>query len=95
MANKILIIGVGTAGVHAVSKMNIPDSKKLFIDTDGQELEEVRAEGETFHIPCCEEAECNGLYCHYSKDPYYCKGALIASEDAIKECIKRAFTDSE
>jgi cell division GTPase FtsZ len=30
MANKILIIGVGSAGVIAADKMNLPNSKKLF-----------------------------------------------------------------
>jgi cell division GTPase FtsZ len=33
MANKILIIGVGSAGVIAADKMNLPNSKKLFGNT--------------------------------------------------------------
>ena len=34
MANEILIIGVGSAGVIAANKMDLPNSKKLFVDTD-------------------------------------------------------------
>ena len=34
MANEILIIGVGSAGVIAAGKMELPNSKKLFVDAD-------------------------------------------------------------
>ncbi len=34
MANEILIIGVGSAGVIAADKMELPNSKKLFVDAD-------------------------------------------------------------
>ena len=38
MANEILIIGVGSAGVIAADKMDLPNSKKLFVDADFRQL---------------------------------------------------------
>ena len=45
MANEILIIGDGSAGVIAADKMNLPNGKKLFIETDYRQLEAVKSEG--------------------------------------------------
>ena len=41
MANEILITGVGLAGVIAADIMNLPNSKKLFVDSDYHALNEV------------------------------------------------------
>ena len=41
MANKILIIGVGSAGVIATDKVDLQDSKKLFVDADYRQLEQL------------------------------------------------------
>ena len=52
MANEILIIGVGSAGVIAADKMNLPNSKKLFVDADYRQLETVKSEGEKMLLQC-------------------------------------------
>lgn len=45
MANEILIIGVGSAGIISADKMDLPYSKRLFVDTDYRQLEAVKSEG--------------------------------------------------
>lgn len=50
MANEILIIGVGSAGVIAADKMNLPNSKKLFVDTDYRQLDAVKSEGDNVYL---------------------------------------------
>ena len=50
MANEILIIGVGSAGVIAADKMDLPNSKKLFIDTSSQTFREVKSEGDNLPL---------------------------------------------
>ena len=52
MANEILIIGVGSAGVIAADKMDLPNSKKLFIDTSSQTFREVKSEGDNVLLQC-------------------------------------------
>ena len=44
MSNKILIIGVGSAGINAVDKMDLPSSKKLFVGSNCRALREVKSE---------------------------------------------------
>ena len=58
MANKILIIGVGSAGVIAADKMNVPNSKKLYVDSSNQILNELKSEGEKI---CLFSPYCNCL----------------------------------
>ena len=45
MANKILFIGVGGAGVKAVDKIDFSNAKKIFIDEDCQSLHGLKSEG--------------------------------------------------
>ena len=52
MENEILIIGVGSAGVIAADKMDLPNSKKLFVDTDYRQLDAVKSEGEKLVLQC-------------------------------------------
>ena len=80
MANKILIIGVGSAGVIEADKMNVPDSKKLFIDTSRQILNEVKSEGEKigpFSQNCLD-------------NPDLCREMIAEYEDEIRERIINA-----
>lgn len=88
MANKILFIGVGSAGVVAVDKMNLPNSKKLLIDTDCQELNELETEGEKLLLQCKDFGSCSG-FCHCYNRPEFCKKVALDYEDDIRECIKK------
>ena len=87
MANKILIIGVGSPGVIAVDKMNLPGSKKLFIDSDYQILKEVKSEGEKIGLFCKARSKCPLLYCHCYDNPDFCKEVVAEYEDEIRESI--------
>lgn len=80
MANKILIIGVGSAGVIAADKMNVPDSKKLFVDSSSLILNEVKSEGEKI-----------GLFSQNCLDnPDLCREMIADYEDEIRESIINA-----
>jgi cell division GTPase FtsZ len=89
-ANKILIIGVGSAGVIAADKMNLPNSKKLFIDTSSQTFREVKSEGDKLVLQCKDYGACSG-FCHCYSQPGFCKKVAEDYEDEIRECIKNAF----
>jgi hypothetical protein len=64
MPNKILIIGVGSAGVIAADKMELPNSKKLFIDSSCQILNEVKSDGDKIELLCKGRDRCPTLYCN-------------------------------
>ena len=63
MANEILIIEVGSAGINAADKMNLPNSKKLFVDNDARILEEMNSEGNKVLLQCKDFEKCAG-FCH-------------------------------
>ena len=90
MANEILIIGVGSAGVNAVDKMDLQNSKKLFIDTSFQTFREVKSEGDKLVLQCKDFGKCSG-FCHCYTKPDFCKKVAEDYEDEIRECIKNAF----
>ena len=90
MANKILIIGVGSAGVIAADKMDLPNSKKLFIDTSSQTFREVKSEGDKLVLQCKDFGKCSG-FCHCYTQPDFCKKVAEDYEEEIREIIKRAF----
>lgn len=92
MANKILIIGVGSAGVITADKMNMPNSKKLFVDSDCRELNELEAESDKMLLQCKDFGKCSG-FCHCCNRPEFCKKVALDYEDEIKECIKNAFEE--
>ena len=92
MANKILIIGVGSAGVIAADKMNLPNSKKLFVDSDCRELNELETEGEMLLLQCKDFGECSG-FCHCYHRAEFCKKVAHDYENEIRELIKNAFED--
>ncbi len=92
MANKILIIGVGSAGVAVADKMDLPNSRKLFVNTDCRELNELEAEGDKMLLQCKDFGECSG-FCHCYNRPEFCKKVALDYEDEIKECIKNAFEE--
>ena len=90
MANKILIIGVGSPGVIAVDKMNLLGSKKLFIDSDYQILKEVKSEGEKIGLYCKARPQCPSLYCHCFNKPDFCREIVAEHEEEIRESIIKA-----
>jgi len=90
MANEILIIGVGSAGVIAADKMDLPNSKKLFIDTSSQTFREVKSEGDKLVLQCKDFGKCSG-FCHCYTQPDFCKKVAEDYEEEIREIIKRAF----
>jgi cell division GTPase FtsZ len=89
MANKILIIGVGSAGVIAADKMNLPNSKKLFIDADYRQLETIKSEGDKMLLECKDFGKCSS-FCHCFTQPGFCKKVAEDYEEEIRECIKNA-----
>lgn len=92
MANEILIIGVGSAGVIAADKMDLPNSKKLFVDTDYRQLETAMSEGDKMLLRCKDYGKCSG-FCHCYTQPVFCKTVAEDYEDEIRECIKNAFLE--
>ena len=90
MANEILIIEVGSAGVIAADKMDLPNSKKLFVDADYRQLEIVKSGGNKLVLQCKDFGECSG-FCHCYSQPGFCKEVAEDYEDEIRETIKRAF----
>ena len=90
MANEILIIGVGSAGVIAADKMDLPNSKKLFVDTDYRQLDTVKSEGDKLVLQCKDFGKCSG-FCHCYSQPGFCMKVAEDYEGEIKECIKNAF----
>ena len=91
-ANKILIIGVGSAGVIAADKMDLPNSKKLFVDTDYRELDAVKSEGDKMLLQCKGFGDCSG-FCHCYTQPGFCKKVAEDYEGEIKESIKNAILE--
>ena len=92
MANEILIIGVGSAGVIAADKMDLPNSKKLFINTSSQTFREVKSEGDKIVLQCKDFGECSGV-CRCYSQLGFCKKVAEDYEDEIRECIKNAFLE--
>ncbi len=90
MANEILIIGVGSAGITAADKMNLPNSKKLFVDTSTRILEEMNSEGNKVLLQCKGFEKCSGI-CHCYSIPSFCKKVAKDFEEEIRESIKSAF----
>ena len=91
MANKILIIGVGSAGVIAADKMNLPNSNKLFINTNFRTLNDVKPEGDKIEMVCKERENCPMLYCHCFDRTGFCREVVGDYEDEIRDCIMNAF----
>lgn len=82
METKFLIIGVGGAGCMAADNIDIPNSKKLFIDAYSSGLSKLKSEGTKFLI------DVGFIICNHP-EPYR-KKALVY-KDEIKECIKAVF----
>ena len=95
MANKILIIGVGSAGVIAADKMNLPNSKKLFIDKHLHILRDVKSDGEKIGLICKERYDCPMLYCHCFNKPDFCRSVVSDYEDVIRYRIINAFNEQD
>jgi cell division GTPase FtsZ len=90
MANEILIIGVGSAGIISADKMDLPYSKRLFVDTDYLQLEAVKPEDDKVLLQCKDFGKCSG-FCHCYSQPSFCKKVAEDYEEEIRECIKNAF----
>lgn len=93
MANEILIIGVGSAGVIAADKMDLPNSKKLFIDRDSYILKDAKSEGNKIKIVCKDRDKCPSLHCGCFDNLDFCKKVAEEYEEEIRECIKNAFME--
>lgn len=91
-ANKILIIGVGGAGVIAADKMDLPNTKKLLIDTSSQTLSEAKSDGDKMLLQCKDFETCSGFYHCYSQ-PSFCKKVAEDYEEEIRECIINSFLE--
>ena len=92
--NKILIIGVGGAGVIAADKMNLPNSKKLFIDSGTyRAFDNVVSEGDQIALTCKDFEQCSG-FCRCYYRPEFCKKVAEEYEDEIRDCIKNAFKNN-
>ena len=87
----ILIIGVGSQGVIAVDKMNVPGSKKLFIDSSYYTLKEVKSEGNKIGLFYKARPKCPSLYCHCFNKPDFCREIVAEYEGEIRESIINAF----
>lgn len=92
MANEILIIGVGSAGIISADKIDLPNSKKLFIDTSSQKLREVKSEGDKLVLQCKDFGACSG-FCRCYFQPGFCKDVADDYEYEIRVCIKNAFLE--
>ena len=95
MANKLLIIGVGSAGVIAADKMDVPNSKKLFIDSSYQVMREVKSEGDQIVIECEARSQCPSLYCSCFEKPEFSRNIVTDYEDEIRQSIINAFVDDD
>lgn len=93
MANKILIVGVGSAGVIAADKMNLPNSKKIFLDSSCRILNEVKSDGDRIGLICKHRDICPSLYCHCFDKPDFCREVVADHDEEIRECIKNAFEE--
>ena len=93
MATEILIIGVGSAGVIAADKMDLPNSRKLFIDRDSYILKEAKSDGDKIKIVCKGRDKCPSLHCGCFDNIEFCKKVTEENEDEIRECIKKAFLE--
>lgn len=87
----ILIIGVGSPGVIAVDKMNVPGSKKLFIDSSYYTLKEEKSEGNKIGLFCKARPKCPSLYCHCFNKLDFCREIVAEYEGEIRESIINAF----
>lgn len=94
MANKILIIGVGSSGVVVADKINLPNSKKLFIDSGSYSMKDVKSDGEKLELVCKDFGVCSG-FCHCYNRPDFSEKVALDYEDGIRECIKNAFTEHD
>jgi cell division GTPase FtsZ len=94
MANEILIIGVGGSGCNAVDKMDVPNSKKLFINADFRQLETIKSEGDKILLECKDFGKCSG-FCRCYHRPEFCKKVAEQYEDEIREYIKNAFKEKQ
>lgn len=90
MANEILIIGVGSAGVTAVDKMDLPNSMKLFVDSDYRQLETVKSEGDKMLLRCKNYGKCPS-FCYCYSLPDFSKKVAEDYDGEIRESIERAF----
>ena len=92
MATEILVIGVGSAGVTVADKMDLPNSKKLYVDTYNYGLNQVQSEGEKILIRCNARDYCPTLYCGGCfSNREFCQRVVREYEDEIRAGIINAF----
>ncbi len=76
MENKILIIGVGSAGVKVTDMIRLPNSKKIFVDSGYFAFDNVRSEGEKLSLVCKERPDCPCFLAIVIKDPLFARRQL-------------------
>ena len=94
MIDEILIIGVGSPGVIVADKINLPNSKKLFIDSGSYSMKDVKSDGEKLELVCKDFGVCSG-FCHCYNRPDFCEKLALDYEKDIRECIMNAFTEQD
>ena len=85
METKFLIIGVGGGGCNAADNMDIPNSKKLFVDADSRGLCKLKSEGTKFLLDMG----------YVTNRPEEFREKALLYKDEIKECIKAAFEEKD
>ena len=82
-----VIIGVGGAGVEAVDKMDIPNSKKVFIASGPSTFKDLKSGG--IRLPIGEDGFIEG------NRPKYYRDKAIEKKEEIKNAIVEAFLSRE
>ena len=94
MDTKFVLIGVGGTGVKAVDMMDIPNSRKVLVDTSYRNLNELETAGVKLLLQCKDFGKCSG-FCHCYDRPDFCRNVALGYKDEIAECIRYAFKEDE
>lgn len=86
METKFVLIGVGGTGVNAVDMMDIPNSRKVFIDRDGLDLMNVKSEGEKIHLEPV-------MWPSKHNSPQLCREQALYYKEEIRRTLIEAFTE--
>lgn len=84
---KKIIIGVGGGGCNAVDKIDIPNSKKLFVNSGIYSLNDIESEGHKIRLECGYRDVCPSYQCGCMEDPAFCKVMAEKHKKEIRESI--------
>ena len=79
----------------AADKMDMPNSKKLFIDSNYHVMSEVKSEGDQIGIVCKARPQCPSLYCNCFNKPEFCRGVVADYEEEIRQSIINALKEEK